>query len=62
MFYYNSTSRTVVGIDQLSKKTQPRDIIVSNIKDIAMDTGLFGSLWDFSIDGARKYVSTHSQL
>ena len=53
------TLRTACLIDQISRKTQLGDIMISNIEALVVDAGLFGSLWDIPVPQITKYIATH---
>ena len=50
LFHYSGTYRTALAMYQRNKQTQLADSMMVNIEDIVMDAGLFGSLWELSVN------------
>ena len=62
LYHFSGTSRSTILMDQLHKKTHLGNIMMSNIEDIIIDTGLFGSVWELDTAKAGKYISKHSWM
>ena len=60
LYHFSGTSRCSILMDQLHKKTHLGNIMMSNIEDIILDTGLFGSVWNIDTAKVGKYISKHS--
>ena len=60
LFHFMGTSRTTKLIDQVGGKSPLGDIIMCNIEDIVVDSGLFGKIWDMPFIDISKYIDKHS--
>ena len=50
LFHFMGTSRTAILVEQVTHKTPLGKIILINIEDIIVDTGLHGPVWDMPFD------------
>ena len=62
LFDYQGTSRTAMLIEQIHRKSTTGMLLLQNIEDLVLETGLFGSLWSMNFDKISKYISTHSLI
>lgn len=47
-------------VDHIQRSTLTGQIILTCIEDLALDTGLYGCIWDMPFDTYSKYVQKHS--
>ena len=62
LFHFMGTSRTAIVVEQVTHKTPLGKIILINIEDIIVDTGLHGPVWDMPFDMIKKYIMSHSWM
>ena len=62
LYHYMGTSRTTCLLDQVFHKIPLGAILILNIEDLVIESGLYGKLWEMPFDAIQKYISTHSWI
>ena len=53
LFHFMGTSRTACVVEQLAHNTPLGKFFRVNIKDLIIDAGLYGKLWDMDISSTK---------
>ena len=62
LYHLMDTSRISCIVEQTNRSAPLEDIILLNIDDLVLDSGLHGPVWDIDVKFISKYVDTHSGL
>ena len=61
-FNYQNTDRTAMVVEQVSMKTPTSMFILQCVKDLVLEAGLYGLLWNIPFGHFSKYTSTYSLI
>ena len=56
LFYYQGTSRTVMVVEQVNRKTPTGMFLLKCIENLAHDAGLYSSIWNMTFNYISKYI------
>ena len=59
-FNYMGTSKTSILVEHIFRETPLGKNIRVCIKDIVIDAGLYGLIWDMKFSDIQKYIESYS--
>ena len=62
LYHYQCTSRISIMAQQIFQQTPTGFLLIQNIEDLTLETGLYGPIWNMPFDLISKYVSQHSYV
>ena len=62
LYHFQGTSRISILTEQIFLKSTTGLLLLQNIEDMALETGLYGLLWDMPFPYITKYVARHSYI
>ena len=60
LFDYQGTARTAMLVEQIHRKTTTGKLLLQNVEDLVLESGLYGSLWLMPFEDISKYIADHS--